>query len=74
LVAIAAALVIGAFALRTNPSEEVEGRFGTVEALLDEFSNPSEPEFTSLGVSMLVLAGAAALGAALLLLRLYRPR
>jgi hypothetical protein len=67
-------LVIGAFAVRTNPREDFEGRFGTVEELLDEFSNPPDPEFTSLGVAMLVLAGAAALGAALLLLRVYKRR
>ena len=73
LITAAIALVAGAYATRNEPPK-FERRLGTIEELLLEFESPSEPEFASLGVAMLLLAGVAVVAATLLVVRLYKRR
>ena len=71
LEALAVVLIVSAFASRTDPAH-FDGQAGTIEDLLDEFSTPARPEFTSAGMAMLVLAAVAAIVGSVLLLRWFR--
>ena len=71
--ALAVVLVVAAHALRTDPAS-FEGQAGTIEDLLDQFSTPAGPEFTSAGVAMLAVAAVAAIAGAVLLLAESRRR
>ena len=66
-------LVLAAHATRTDPAP-FEGQSGTIEDLLDQFSTPAGPEFTSAGIAMLAVAAVAALVGALLFLTEFRRR
>ncbi len=57
---LAFALVVGAYASRTDPEPWV-GQTGTIEGLLEQFSAPADRDFTSAGLAMLALAAVAAL-------------
>jgi hypothetical protein len=70
---LAVALVLGAFVSRTD-AERFEGKSGTIEDLLDQFSTPASPEFTAAGAAMLTLAAVAALLGGVLLLGALRRR
>ena len=73
LEALAVVLIVSAYALRTDPAP-FEGQAGTIEDLLDQFSTPARPEFTSAGVAMLAFAAVAAIAGAALLLAAFRRR
>jgi hypothetical protein len=73
LEAVAVALLVGAFVSRTD-AEQFEGKSGTIEELLDQFSTPADRKFTAAGTAMLTLAAVAALLGSVLLLGALRRR
>jgi hypothetical protein len=70
---LALALVVGAYASRTDP-EPFVGQTGTVEELLEQFSAPEDRDFTSAGLAMLALAAVATLLGSVLFFRAIRRR
>jgi hypothetical protein len=70
---LAVVLLVLAYVSRTDPPP-FEGQTGRVEELLDEFSMPARPEFTTTGVALLTLAAASALLGAALFLAAFRRR